>query len=565
MYLLAADSLHVAEISMGLLGGLALFLYGMHRMADGLKAAAGEGMKRLLARLTSNRFTAAFTGAIVTAVIQSSSVTTVLVVGFVSAGLMSLSQSVGVIMGANVGTTITAQIVAFKVTKYAWLMIAFGFAMNTIAKRSRYRHYGLMILGLGLLFVGMDQMSAATNPLRTYDPFIELMQKMGNPLWGILLGAIFTAVVQSSSATTGIVIMLASQGFLSLEGGIALTIGANIGTCFTAVLAAIGKPTEAVRVAVVHVLFNVIGALLWLQYIPELADIARLISPSAIHLEGICQLAAETPRQVANANTIFNVANTLIMIWLTGPLAWLAVRLVPERPEKPPKHIEPKFLDPVYLSTPALALERVRLELGRMGQIVEQMLVKGPGAVISGGREELEKLVSMDHDVDRLQVAILEYARELGQDEVSVAESKRIEDLIYVANHVETLGDLIKTNLVTQGLHRLDQKLQFSPQTQEIVRPLGECISKAAADALRAFDTDDVDLARTVVAMKPQVKRLAQEAVDHLGTRLLANEPNRVELFRIETEIISHMKRIYDNARRIAQRVGKGAKSAKGE
>jgi phosphate:Na+ symporter len=217
-------------------GGLRLFLYGMHRMADGLKAAAGDGMKRLLARLTSNRFTAAITGAIVTAVIQSSSVTTVLVVGFVSAGLMSLSQSVGVIMGANVGTTITAQIVAFKVTKYAWLMIALGFAMNSIAKRNQYRHYGLMILGLGMLFVGMEQMSVATNPLRTYEPFIELMQKMDNPLWGIFLGALFTAVVQSSSATTGIVIMLASQGFLSLEGGIALTIGANVGTCFTAVL-----------------------------------------------------------------------------------------------------------------------------------------------------------------------------------------------------------------------------------------------------------------------------------------------------------------------------------------
>jgi phosphate:Na+ symporter len=565
VYLLATDSLHVAEISMGLLGGLALFLYGMHRMADGLKAAAGEGMKRLLARLTSNRFTAAATGAIVTAVIQSSSVTTVLVVGFVSAGLMSLSQSVGVIMGANVGTTITAQIVAFKVTKYAWLMIALGFAMNSIAKRSQYRHYGLMILGLGLLFVGMEQMSVATNPLRTYDPFIELMQKMGNPLWGILLGAVFTAVVQSSSATTGIVIMLASQGFLSLEGGIALTIGANIGTCFTAVLSAIGKPTEAVRVAVVHVLFNVIGALLWLQYIPELAEIARSISPSAAQLEGTAQLAADTPRQVANANTIFNVANTLILIWLAGPIAWLAARMVPERPKKATKHIEPKFLDPVYLSTPSLALDRVRMELGRMGQIVERMLARGAQVVISGSHEELAELVSMDHDVDRLHVAILEYARELGRGELTVADTTRIEDLIYAANHVETMGDLVKTNLVTQGLHRLEQNLQFSSQTQEIVRPLSDCISQAATDALRAFATEDVELARTVVTMKPEVKRLAQEAVDHLGARLLADEPNRVELFRIETEIISHMKRIFDNARRIAQRVAKRAKSAKGE
>lgn len=565
MYLLATDSLNVAEISMGLLGGLALFLYGMHRMADGLKAAAGEGMKRLLAKLTTNRFTAATTGAIVTAVIQSSSVTTVLVVGFVSAGLMSLSQSVGVIMGANVGTTITAQIVAFKVTKYAWLMIASGFAMHSVAKRSQYRHYGLMILGLGLLFVGMEQMSTATNPLRTYDPFIELMQKMDNPLWGIFLGALFTAVVQSSSATTGIVIMLASQGFLSLEGGIALTIGANIGTCFTAVLSAIGKPTEAVRVAAVHVLFNVFGALMWLEFIPELADLSRSISPSATGLDGIAQLASETPRQVANANTIFNVANTLVLIWFARPLGWLAARLVPEQARAVSKRVEPKYLDPVYLNTPALALDRIRMEICRMGEIVEQMLARGAEVVLSGSREELEELVSMDRDVDRLHVAILEYARKLGQDELSVAESTRIEELIYVANHVETMGDLIKTNLVAQGLHRLDQELEFSPQTQEIVRPLGECVSMAAADSLRAFDTNGVELARTVVTMKPQVKRLAQEAADHLGARLHADEPNRVELFRIETEIISHMKRIFDNARRIARRVAQRAEPNKGE
>ncbi len=292
--LLAAAELDLVGLTIGLCGGLALFLYGMHELSDGLQAAAGERMKALLGKVTSNRFVAALTGAIVTAVIQSSSVTTVLVVGFVSAGLMSLTQSVGVIMGANVGTTITAQLVAFQVTQLAWLMVAVGFALASLSRRDQFRHSGTMLLGLGLLFLGLDQMSSATSPLQTYPLFLQLLRTLNHPVSGILIGAVFTALVQSSSATTGVVVMLASQGFLSLEAGIALAIGANIGTCVTAVVAAIGKPVDAVRVAVVHVLFNVLGALLWVGFIDQLADLARQISPAAVELQGIQRAAAET-------------------------------------------------------------------------------------------------------------------------------------------------------------------------------------------------------------------------------------------------------------------------------
>jgi phosphate:Na+ symporter len=295
-------------------------------------------MKGILAKLTVNRFMGVGTGALVTAVIQSSSVTTVLVVGFISAGLMSLSQSVGVIMGANIGTTITAQIVAFKITKAALGMIAVGFAMLFIAKNDRTKHYGEMLMGLGMVFFGMHVMSEAMEPLRSYQPFLDLMKTMDNPLVGVLIATAFTALIQSSSASTGIVIVMASQGFISLQAGIALAFGANIGTCATALLAVIGKPREAVRAALVHLFFNVCGVLIWLPFIGFIANLVTAISPSYPDLSGAARLAAETPRQIANAHTFFNVANTLIFIWFTTQIARLVEWLVPDKPLEEEAH-----------------------------------------------------------------------------------------------------------------------------------------------------------------------------------------------------------------------------------
>ena len=231
-------------LGMGLFGGLAMFLFGMEQMSDGLKAAAGDSLKEVLARLTKNRFMGALTGAFVTTVLNSSSVTTVLVVGFVSAGFMSLTQSIGVIMGANIGTTITAQIVAFNVTQYALVMIAIGFLMMFTGKAEKTRHYGSIAMGLGMVFYGMGVMGEAMQPLQNYQPFLDLMIRMENPLLGILVGAVFTGLVQSSSATTGIAIVMASSGLITLPAGIALAFGSNIGTCVTAILASLGKPVE---------------------------------------------------------------------------------------------------------------------------------------------------------------------------------------------------------------------------------------------------------------------------------------------------------------------------------
>ena len=319
------------QLGMGLFGGLALFLAGLEVLSNGLKQAAGGTLQTVLEKLTVNRFLGALTGAVVTGILNSSSVTTVLVVGFVTAGVMTLAQSVGVIMGANIGSTVTAQLLAFNISAYALIPVAAGFFMMFSGKTERTRQVGMILMGLGLVFYGMGIMSEGMNPLRNYEPFTNILAQMERPLLGILAGALFTGLVQSSAATVGIAIAMATEGLLTLPAGIALALGANIGTCVTALLASMGKPTEAVRAAVVHVSFNVLGVLVWLPFIPLLGDMAAAISPEATGLEGGAKLAAEVPRQIANANTLFNVANTLLFIGFTTWFARLAVRLVLSR------------------------------------------------------------------------------------------------------------------------------------------------------------------------------------------------------------------------------------------
>ncbi|PIF03261.1 MAG: NAD+ kinase, partial [Draconibacterium sp.] len=312
-------------------------------MTDGLKAVAGSKLKVFLQKMTKNRWTSLLAGTGITAVIQSSSVTTVLAVGFVSAGLMTFESTIGIILGANIGTTITAQIIAFKITKASWLMIAVGFLFSAIFSNKTIKNTGVIVMGLGLVFLGMNVMSDATAPLKSYEPFISLMEGLDNYFIGILLGALFTAIVQSSSATTGVVIVMATQGLIGTEAGIAVILGANIGTCVTAVLSALGKPTSAMRVAVAHVLIKVIGVALWLAFIDQLADIVKYIS------------GGNAAREIANAHTVFNVVNTFFFIWLVHPMAKLIKWLVRDKKHK----ISPIFpnLDDYYLENPELALD----------------------------------------------------------------------------------------------------------------------------------------------------------------------------------------------------------------
>ena len=549
----ASDSLQVVTIAIGLLGGLAIFLFGMEQMTDAMKMVAGSEMKRLLGKLTTNRFTGVFAGAFVTSIIQSSSVTTVLLVGFISAGLMTLEQSIGVIFGANIGTTVTAQIVAFKVTQYSLVLVAVGFALLFTAKRKRIQQYGVMIMGLGMIFFGMELMSEATRPLRAYQPFIDMMQNLDSPLLGILIATLFTALVQSSSATVGVIIVLASQGFISLETGIALVFGANIGTCITAIFASIGKPTAAVRASVVHVLFQVAGVIVWLPFIDQLAGVVRMFSPAMPGLEGVARLAAETPRQIANAHTIFNIGNAVIFIWLTNQIAWLMKKIIPDRPIVEPILIRPKYLDETVLDAPDLAFDLVRFELRRVGNLAAQMLRKALPITVSGSEEELVDLVDMDDEVDALHGAIIRYLGRLSQTNLLTAQSEQLSDYIAVANYIENIGDMVETNIAETGLDRLRANLVVSPMTQKALRELHEKICWSVEKSLEAVSRNDRVLAQEVIDAKPEINRLTDAIDEHLAHRLTASEPNRLEAFRIESEIIENFRRIYYFAKRIAK------------
>ena len=556
--LAVADSptaIAAGPMTIELLGGLALFLFGIDQLTVALKAVAGDRMKQVLAKLTSNRFTGALTGAFVTAIIQSSSVTTVLVVGFTTAGLMSFSQSIGVIMGANIGTTITAQIVAFKITKAALAMIAIGFAFIFFSKRDAIRHYGGIVMGLGLVFFGMTVMGDAMAPLQTYQPFLDLMVRMENPIIGILVAAAFTALIQSSSATTAIVIVMAGQGLISLPAGIALALGANIGTCVTALLASIGKPREAVRAAATHVIFNIGGVLLWIGLIDQLASLVTSISPIYSDLTGADRLAAEAPRQIANAHTIFNIANTVVFIGFTTLIARLVEWLVPDRPLDEEAAMRPRFLDEDLLRTPALALEQVRLEIDRMGGLTRDMLARIMPAILTGNATTLNEIRQADESVDALHAGIVTYLGRISGRELTPRQTDEFLRLMDAANDLENIGDVIEMNLVELGLSRIDKGVSISEPTQEVLSDFHEVVSRAVDKAIFAVSDNDIDAAKSVATMKAEIKAIAGSAALHEAKRLVVDEPHRIEAYTIEMDIAEKLQRIYFFARRMARTV----------
>ena len=542
------------QMGMGLFGGLAIFLYGMDQMTAALKAVAGNGMKRILAKLTSNRFMSVIAGAFVTAVIQSSSVTTVLVVGFVSAGLMTLQQSIGMIMGASIGTTVTAQIVAFKVTGYALIPVAVGFAMQFFSKRERVVQYGTMIFGFGLIFFGMFIMGEAMKPLRTHEPFIGLMRSMSNPLLAILISAAFTGLIQSSSATTAVIIMLAKSGFITLPAGIAMVLGANIGTCVTALLAAIGKPREAVQAAMVHLAFNFAGVLLWIGFIDQLAALVTGFSPAHPELTDPAQrLMAETPRQIANAHTIFNVSNTLVFLGLTQPMARFVQWIVPERQVSEDPGIQPKYLDQNLVGTPALAFDRVTMETERMARRAVAMVRSAPAIVMQGAAPELDALAAQDDDVDFLHTAIVSYLGELSAEELTEEQTEILHSQFSVVNYIENMADIVETNLIGVGRERLRREVRVSLETAEVLAPLIEHTTRAAAKATEAAVRGEPGLAREVIDAKAEISAAADAAYRHLVRRVGASGPDRVRAYEIEVELVEALKRLFYLSKRIAK------------
>jgi len=548
----AVDSIDEFQLVMKLFGGLALFLFGIDQMSDGLKAVAGNRMSTLLGSMTRNRFLGGITGAFVTAILNSSSVTTVLVVGFTTAGIMTLQQSIGVIMGANIGSTMTAQIVAFNVTQYAMLPIAFGFGMIFFGKNESTRHSGAMLFGLGLLFGGMGIMSEAMYPLRSFQPFLDLMARMENPLLGILVGAGFTALVQSSAATTGIAIVMAAEGLLSLPAGIALALGANIGTCATALLAAIGKPVAARRAAGAHVLFNVLGVLVWLPLIGLLAELATAASPAHPELVGAARMAEEVPRQIANAHTIFNVANTAIFIWFTGFFARAVEKLVPDRVVVSKEIIAPKFLDDALLATPTLAMRAARFEGHRLSEIALDMVDQVGPAIRSRDLGQFDELEKMDDQISVLKRKIMEFLGEIYKQELTSDESRLLLRMMRGVDEVQRISTVVRNDLIGVGRQLIESDIETSETTQHVLAALYDEVRSAVKLAVDAIAELDESKALEVIQLKPTINGLIDDALEYQQERVAPTEPQLIALFRLEDEVIDALKRIYSLSKRLA-------------
>ena len=432
----------------GLFGGMGMFLYGMEMMSDGMKIAAGNKMRTVLEKLTSNRFLAVGVGAFVTMVIQSSSATTVMLVSFVNSGLLSFVQGLGVILGSNIGSTVTAQIVAFKVTDYALALIAVGSIMALFSKKDSTKNIGFVILGFGLLFYGMKVMSDTMKPLRSNDAFISILASFENPFMGILAGAAFTALIQSSSATTGIVITLASLPVLpgqppaiTLEAGIPLIFGANVGTCVTALLAGLNASREAKRVAIAHVTFNIAGVALFCFWIPTFAD-------------WISNTSDNIPRQIANAHTIFNIIATVVFIPFTPLIARLIIKYFPDK-EINRDISKPAVmnLDEKVLSYPTAAINNAQAEISGVVGLTERVVgslvspfitdkdqsdVENPELnLITGLHQRLEKIKYLNENISN-------YLIKISQQDLTSHQSREVFALVSATNYLNSINDTVK-------------------------------------------------------------------------------------------------------------------------
>jgi phosphate:Na+ symporter len=550
-------SLDWLQINLGLFGGLALFLAGLQLLSEGMKKAAGQAMTIVLAKLTTNRFMGAVTGAFVTGILNSSTVTTLLVVGFISGGMMTLAQSVGVIMGANIGSTVTAQLLAFDLAAYSLGPVAIGFFMLFTAKRDKIKYYGMMIMGIGLVFYGMGLMSDAMVPLRNYEPFIELLKDLEHPLAGILAGAVFTAIVQSSAATVGIAIAMASEGLLGLSAGIALALGANIGTAVTTAIMGVlsSKSVDAVRASVVHVSFNVIGVVIWLPFIGLLVDISMWLSPSSPELEGMARAASEVPRQIANANTFFNIINTILFIGFTTWFARMAEWLIVDKAPQKGIIIEPKYLNKNLLITPSIALQQVRLELARLGNISMEMLRDIAPAYKNNDMQNIKKIAKRYDEIKILEEEILKYLTLLRKNMLSEEDSLEFQSIMMAVDNFESMAVIIESNLVclAEKLVALDSK--SSEKTRAMMSELYCTVLESVEQTVQAVKEKDELAAESVIVIKEQFTQQSELMIARKAERLIKDDITYLALIRLEMSFVENMRHIYSLSRRIAMEV----------
>lgn len=525
-------------IIVGLFGGLGLFLLGIQLLADGLQKAAGERMRRILELFTSKPLTAVLTGATVTALLQSSSTTTVMIVGFVNSGLMTLTQAVGTIMGANIGTTITAQIVSFNIYALAYPFIAVGALFYYFSQRKMKRYAGMGVLGFGLLLLGLSTMSSSVSPVREYEPFLQLLLTIGDrPIFGILAGALFTAVIQSSSATTGLVIAFSWQGILSLPAGLALIVGANLGTCITVVLASLNAPVTAKRAALSHVLFNLVGVILFVIF--------RKPFTSLVLLTG-----GTVARQIANAHTMFNIMTTIILFPLLPNFVKAVTALIPG--DAAILEARPKFLDDRLIDTPA-ALINAQKEALRMGNLAVDMVEQAVLAFLEGKVEQVPEIERREEIVNTLETAITAYLAKATQHSRIESEAREMVNLMHIVNDLERIGDHA-INIAELAEARETGRLELSEAAiSDLQNMFGE-VDRIARSVLKTLGNHDVNQATSLIR--------EDDKVDELEKLYRANHIERLNQGLCSADIgvlfldaVSNLERVADHAHNIAEAV----------
>lgn len=529
---------------LSLLGGLALFLYGMQMMSNGLEAAAGNKMKQILEKLTSNRFKAVLVGAAITAVIQSSSATTVMVVGFVNSGLMTLNQAVWIIMGANIGTTITGQLIALDIGAIAPLVAFLGVACIMFMKSEQARHIAAIFAGLGVLFIGMDMMSASMEPLRDSEVFMNFMTNFSNPLVGILVGAVFTAVIQSSSASVGILQALAATGMIPLSSAVYVLFGQNIGTCITAVLASIGTKTNAKRTTVIHLTFNIIGTALF--------TVLCMVTPFVAWMEA---LNPDPVAQIANTHTVFNIATTLLLLPFGNYLAAFATKVMPDNDKEEETVQKLLYIRPFESNYPvghtAVVLSQIEGEVGRMLDKVRKNVTESYDAVIAGNTDALEDIETREDYIDYLNGEIARYIVSLMSVEMSERDTRSINSYYMMISNIERIGDHAM-NIAEYTKFMKKWNVTLSDEAKEEVQKMKE-VSVRTLDALALTDLSQAKAILTKV-------EYGEKEMDDMQKQYLKRQIKRAkkgdckaEAGIMFSELLTDFERIGDYALNVAQ------------
>lgn len=532
------------EMLIGILGGLGLFLYGMNLMGMGLQKAAGNKMKQLIEVLTNNRIMGVVVGAIVTMLIQSSSATTVMVVGFVNAGLMTLSQAIGVIMGANIGTTFTAQLIAFKLTDLAPFVIAIGVFIWLAASKKKHKDVGEILIGFGILFLGMGMMSGAMKPLRTDETFRSMMANLENPFLGVFVGFAITAIVQSSSATTGMLLALAAAGAINnVNAVIPILCGQNIGTCVTAMLSSLGANKTAKRAALMHLLFNVIGTLVFMILV-SILPISKWIT----------ELTPDNmSRQIANAHTSFNIINTVLLLPFANWFVRMAERLIKGQDQD---ETGLKYIDSRIIETPSIAVLMASKEVLRMGKTVNKSLRLSKEAFLELNEKKVEKVIKREKSINTLEKDLVSYLSEVLNAPLTDAQHTIVTTLLNTINDLERVGDHAE-NIVELAQYRIDNKVALSESAVDELNVMFEKVDRTFTTALNSFKTADEVMIKQVFQFEEQIdaleKKNRKSHIKRLNDRACKPESGIVYL-----DVISNLERIGDHSANIAESILEG-------